>query len=319
MTFSTRNAKVITLDTDGPRYQSLLASAVAAGVTLEPVPAYDARGVVFGTPEAEALRARVVQVDPGETWGAIGCTLSHLGIYETLTDTTVILEDDAVLTEGFDWSNLIAMVDESPYDLVFLHHHSHFGPSFAARPEGLHRMPLRGQKVATCGYVIKATAAASIISTLRRNDDGEVVAPNIIDRMLARLRLMGYHLGIIKPYPIIHSGIESTVEDASYISGKAPVILPPTVIIPRQITAWQAKAVLALTPTSEEGVTLLDSANAAIEAMPEGPDKVLVKSAWAYNANFKRRSPTIVAFGQALGLDDAALDELFRQGAMLDV
>jgi hypothetical protein len=88
-------------------------------------------------------------------------------------------------------------------------------------------------------------------------------------------------------------------------------------VVPRQITAWQAKAALALVPVGTG--TLLDAANAAIEGMPEGPQKIVVHSAWNNNANFERNSPTILAFGVTLGLDSEALDNLFRQGAALSV
>jgi hypothetical protein len=312
------NAKVITLDTQGPRYLALSASAAAVGVALQPAPTYDARGVVFGTPEAVALRARVDYAGPGETWGAIGCTISHLNLYETLEETTLILEDDAVLVEGYDWPGLIPMVDASPFEIVFLHHHSHFGAEFGALADGLVKMPLRGQSVATCGYVMKAAAAARIIAMMDRNDQGEIVAPGIIDRLLARLSVHGFRIGIIKPYPVIHAGIDSVVEDSAYISGRVPVLRVPQLRVPQQITAWQAKAALAMTPAGE-GLTMLDAANAIIDAMPEGPEKVLVTSAWDYNANFRRNSPTILGFAEALGLDSAALDALFIQGAALDV
>jgi len=88
--------------------------------------------------------------------------------------------------------------------------------------------------------------------------------------------------------------------------------------VPPQISAWQAKAALALTPHPSGG-TLLDAVAAVIAAMPEGDEKTLVRAAWDHNASFSRQSPTIVGFATALGLDAEQVNELFRKGARLTV
>lgn len=88
--------------------------------------------------------------------------------------------------------------------------------------------------------------------------------------------------------------------------------------VPARITAWQAKAALALTPHPQAG-TMLDAAEAALNAMPEGAPKIVVLAAWGNNANFERTSPTILSFGAALGMSDDALDNLFRLGDSLTV
>lgn len=85
-----------------------------------------------------------------------------------------------------------------------------------------------------------------------------------------------------------------------------------------KISAWQAKAALALLPHPTAG-TMLAAAEAAIEAMPDGPEKVVVKAAWENNANFQRSSPTIQSFASQLGLDSAALDQLFATAVALTV
>jgi hypothetical protein len=64
---------------------------------------------------------------------------------------------------------------------------------------------------------------------------------------------------------------------------------------------------------------LLDTAEAAINAMPDGAEKIVVLSAWNNNANFKRTSPTILSFGRALGMTSEDIDNLFRLGASLAV
>jgi hypothetical protein len=91
--------------------------------------------------------------------------------------------------------------------------------------------------------------------------------------------------------------------------------VPP---VPSSITAWQAKAGLAMTPHPQVG-TMLVAAEAAIAAMPDGAEKIVVQSAWANNANFERTSPTILSFSSALGMTSDDLDNLFRLGGGLTV
>lgn len=88
--------------------------------------------------------------------------------------------------------------------------------------------------------------------------------------------------------------------------------------VPSRITAWQAKAALSLTPHPQAG-TMLEAAEAALNAMPDGVQKVVVMSAWGNNANFERISPTILSFGAALGMSSDDLDNLFRLGESLSV
>jgi hypothetical protein len=88
--------------------------------------------------------------------------------------------------------------------------------------------------------------------------------------------------------------------------------------VPASITAWQAKAALALTPHAQAG-TMFVAAEAAIQAMAEGTEKIVVQSAWNNNADFKRTSPTILAFGKALGMTNVDLNNLFRLAGSLTV
>ena len=88
--------------------------------------------------------------------------------------------------------------------------------------------------------------------------------------------------------------------------------------VPYSINAWQAKAALRLTPHPQGG-DMLTAAEAAISNMPEGVEKVIVQSAWANIATFERTSPTILSFGQTLGLSSDDLDNLFRLGGTFQV
>ena len=108
---------------------------------------------------------------------------------------------------------------------------------------------------------------------------------------------------------------ESIAEAGQEFDPAAPPVPEP---VPSPITAWQAKAGLAMTPYAEGG-TLLDAAEAALAAMPDGAEKIVVLSAWNNNANLERNSPTILSFGAALGMTSDDLDNLFRLGASLAV
>lgn len=85
--------------------------------------------------------------------------------------------------------------------------------------------------------------------------------------------------------------------------------LPPH--IPREIQNWRAKAVLA-------GMGLLDTINAAIEAMPE-PDRTVARLAWHGDAKLARRGKTVLGMAAALGLTDTQVDAMFTAAAALEV
>ena len=74
----------------------------------------------------------------------------------------------------------------------------------------------------------------------------------------------------------------------------------PIAAVPQSVSRFQAKAALAM-------AGLLDQANAAVAASGD----VVLQLAWAEATEFKRNSPGINALAPALGLDDAALDQLF--------
>lgn len=87
--------------------------------------------------------------------------------------------------------------------------------------------------------------------------------------------------------------------------------------VPYRITAWQAKAALAMTPHGES--TALAAVEAVIAEMEDGPEKVVVKAAWDNNAAFERQAPTILSIGTAIGLSSEQLDALFILGGSLEV
>lgn len=87
----------------------------------------------------------------------------------------------------------------------------------------------------------------------------------------------------------------------------APARAGDPAAVPASVTAFQAKAALL-------AVGLLDDVEAAVAAADR-----LVQIAWASAATFERTSPTIAALAGAIGLDEAALDDLFRAAARITV
>jgi len=82
--------------------------------------------------------------------------------------------------------------------------------------------------------------------------------------------------------------------------------------VPKSMTAWQARAILEM-----EG--LLTQVESAITELDEGPVKIIIKSAWENNAEFKRDSLAIEGISKSIGLTSEQVDELFRKGASLKV
>jgi hypothetical protein len=82
--------------------------------------------------------------------------------------------------------------------------------------------------------------------------------------------------------------------------------------VPQSMTAWQARAILEM-----EG--LLTQVESAIAELDEGPVKIIIKSAWENNADFKRDSLAIEGISKSIGLTSEQVDELFIKGASLTV
>ena len=84
---------------------------------------------------------------------------------------------------------------------------------------------------------------------------------------------------------------------------------PPRV--PREIANWRAKAVLS-------GLGLLDSASAALDALPE-PARTVARLAWTGDAKLSRSSPAVAFIAASIGLSESQLDRLFIDGEALVV
>lgn len=84
---------------------------------------------------------------------------------------------------------------------------------------------------------------------------------------------------------------------------------PKSESVPDSVTMRQARLAL-----SRAGV--LKAANDAIEAM-EGQPGEEARIEWDYAAELRRDHPLVAGLGQSLGLDDEAIDDLFREAKTL--
>ena len=100
-------------------------------------------------------------------------------------------------------------------------------------------------------------------------------------------------------------GLES-VEEHEF-----PVAPPEPVVVPQEIANWRARAVLEI-------AGLLPKVEAALASLT-GDAGVVARAAWNGGSEIHRHGPTVAAAIAALGLTDAQVDEMFRQGAALHV
>ena len=82
------------------------------------------------------------------------------------------------------------------------------------------------------------------------------------------------------------------------------------VLVPPSVTRRQARQALML-------AGLLDSVPAAIAAIPDPVQRGMAEIEWADSQAFERDRQLLIQLGVALGLDSAALDNLFIQAAKL--
>jgi hypothetical protein len=87
----------------------------------------------------------------------------------------------------------------------------------------------------------------------------------------------------------------------------APPALPPPV--PAEVALWRLRAAVTL-------AGLLPQVEATIDALAE-PPRTVARVAWEFGNTVDRAHPLVALIGQACGMDDAGLDNLFRDAAAL--
>jgi hypothetical protein len=89
----------------------------------------------------------------------------------------------------------------------------------------------------------------------------------------------------------------------------APAAPPLAPMVPQQVTMRQAR--LALLADGK-----LSSVDAAIDSL-DSPERETARIEWDYSSSVERSRPLVVLLGQALGIDEDALDQLFITAAGL--
>jgi hypothetical protein len=117
---------------------------------------------------------------------------------------------------------------------------------------------------------------------------------------------------IVEPGPIEHvddAWIQQWTVRAATPEEQAAIDEGDKVPVPHEVSMRQAR--LALLARS-----VLGEVDTAIDSLPS-PDREAARIEWDYSSVVARNSPLVVMMGAALGLDDAALDELFITAARL--
>lgn len=96
--------------------------------------------------------------------------------------------------------------------------------------------------------------------------------------------------------------------DLPYVVPPAPQAPAPEV--PTSVTRRQARQALLL-------AGLLDSVDPAIAAIPDTTQRRLAEIEWIDSLEFERSRPLLISLATALGLDSAALDQLFITASAL--
>ena len=89
-----------------------------------------------------------------------------------------------------------------------------------------------------------------------------------------------------------------------------PPAEPPAPVVPQTVTRRQARQALLL-------ADLLDNVPAAIDQIPDLTARRMAQIEWEDSLEFVRSRPLVIQIGAALGLDAAALDQLFVTAAGL--
>jgi hypothetical protein len=118
--------------------------------------------------------------------------------------------------------------------------------------------------------------------------------------------------GIIYSYKdavahVVSTGIQSPSSDLSIYGFEpyTPEPPPPPAVIIVAVTARQARLAL-------NAAGLLDDIDAALATMPRD-----AQIEWQHTHEIRRDSPLIAVVASGLGLDKAAIDELFTQASKL--
>lgn len=220
-------AKVINLQPEGERWNGFTASAQAVGLSFTRFPAIDTRST---TPET--IESRQVRLLPGTLKAMVGCTLSHLALWQECAagdEPMLILEDDARFVEGVWDADMVAAIDPD-IDLVVLQ--TTYAPELEVGAGPL--VQIRGSyRFSTAAYRITPQGASALLTYCRRpwiEEVGEVPTheydgvtsfyrvPFIVDRFIRQVAITrDVKAQMLIPNPVAHAGLESTITESDFL------------------------------------------------------------------------------------------------------
>lgn len=222
---------VITTDRNSDRFAGFVESADAAGITYEVYDGVDASNIEEGDELANRFKPRYLGIKKA----MVGCTLSHINLYEQITETTLILEDDARFLPDFDLEEVEQAVKDSGCPVVHLHVNS-----YGTSPEeyGVHWMK-PNDNVSTCAYVVTPEGAETFLAFCGERTEHGYVAPEIIDRFQLIAASSGLRIGILEPNPVAHSGLDSGIATPENYFTAEPKIRKPKELSPTEkLSEW---------------------------------------------------------------------------------
>jgi hypothetical protein len=183
---------------------------------------------------------------------------------------------------------MIDLVESLPPEQVNPHFRSqHLFLSYEPKEMRLYRFP---------GHLAEMCEALGLDETVSPDHVSEE-KPNLSPEQLARVQAI-YADDIALFNSITEPGQVHTVPEPP----------PEPSPVPESLANWRVKAVLDM-----QGLTT--TVDAAIAALPDSPEKIVISRAWNGNGDVFRHSPTVTSFMSILSLTDAQVDDMFRLAA----
>ena len=150
------------------------------------------------------------------------------------------------------------------------------------------------------GYI--GDAAIDVLGELSRPTGGTIQTPEGPQPELAPLP--GWHINLSQRISeLVLYEIDPPVTPDRVFAGGEQLDEPR---VPAKVTRRQARQALLL-------AGLLDKVQPAINAIPDPLQRQMAQIEWDDSLEFERQRPLLIQLGNALGLDDAALDAIFIQ------
>lgn len=296
------NIKVITLNTEGERYQALLSNLESLGLTHDVVEGYRGNELERDDPLFERYLPFSVSKQAGILKGAVACSLAHLDLYNDLpTDqNTLVLEDDVILMPDFDIEALEAEFVAGGWDIMHFQAHELDGSFETA---GAHGVTPRNVP-STCAYFISPAGIKKIQELTPKDSNGKGQLVTTIDFYHAQLVRSGVKVSIYTPFQVTHTGMLSTIIASDYLTD--PIVPKPRVVkVPKQVTNYQIKQALNENPADRQ----------AVEALVANSGDQNIIDGWMHASTFKKEHPLFLGAVSMLGWSQEKVDDLLKLAA----